>query len=127
MADAPNTAEPGKPRRRWFQFRLRTLLVGVTLLAIPCAYVAHEYRIVAARKSWMAQHPQGGYDVFGVGRSTEPTLSLVRRLLGDEPQEHLVVTTLGDEASARDLFPEAGIIPEYDGSNQSVGDQRPFN
>ena len=27
--DTPNTAEPGKPRRRWFQFRLRTLLVAI--------------------------------------------------------------------------------------------------
>ena len=27
MCTNPNTAEPEKPRRRWFQFRLRTLLV----------------------------------------------------------------------------------------------------
>jgi hypothetical protein len=25
MPDNPNTAEPGKPLRRWVQFRLRTL------------------------------------------------------------------------------------------------------
>jgi hypothetical protein len=30
-----------------FQFRLRTLLIGVTLVAVPCAYVAHEARIAA--------------------------------------------------------------------------------
>ena len=34
MADTPTTAEPGKPSRRWYQFRLRTLLVGVVLVAI---------------------------------------------------------------------------------------------
>ena len=34
MPDTPNTAEPGKPRRRWFQFRLRTLLIGVALLSV---------------------------------------------------------------------------------------------
>jgi hypothetical protein len=32
MADQPS------PHRR-FQFRLRTLMIGVTLLAIPCAYL----------------------------------------------------------------------------------------
>ena len=31
-----------KPRRRWFQFRLRTLLVFMTLCAIPFAWVASE-------------------------------------------------------------------------------------
>jgi len=32
MPDNPITAEPGKLRRRWFQFRLRTMLVAVVLL-----------------------------------------------------------------------------------------------
>ncbi len=41
-----------KPRRRWLQFRLRTLLVGVMLLAIPCAYVGHEAAIVTKRRSF---------------------------------------------------------------------------
>jgi len=40
MADNPNTAEPGKTRRPWYQFRLRTLLISVVLLAIPCAVFA---------------------------------------------------------------------------------------
>ena len=40
------------PRRRWYQFTQRTVLVGVALLAVPCAYVAHEYRIVAERRAW---------------------------------------------------------------------------
>jgi hypothetical protein len=35
MPDNPNTAEPEKKLRcRWFQFRLRTLLIAVALLAI---------------------------------------------------------------------------------------------
>jgi hypothetical protein len=29
MDQKPNTAEPGKARRRWFQFKLRTLLIVV--------------------------------------------------------------------------------------------------
>jgi hypothetical protein len=44
MPDQPS------PRRR-FQFRLRTLLIGVTLLAIPCAYVGWQAKIVRARQA----------------------------------------------------------------------------
>jgi hypothetical protein len=29
-----------KPKLRWFQFSLRTLLVFVTLCAIPCSWLA---------------------------------------------------------------------------------------
>jgi hypothetical protein len=35
----PPKAEPPKRERRWFQFSLRTLLIVVTLLSVPCAYV----------------------------------------------------------------------------------------
>lgn len=31
-----------KPKRRWFQFRLRTLLVGLTVAGTACALVAYE-------------------------------------------------------------------------------------
>ena len=32
------------PKRRWFQFSLRTLLVFVTLCAIPCSWLAVKLR-----------------------------------------------------------------------------------
>jgi hypothetical protein len=32
------------PKRRWHQFRLRTLMIAVTLLAVPCAYVGHQLK-----------------------------------------------------------------------------------
>ena len=34
--------EPSKPRRRWFRFRLRTLLVMVTALSVPLGWVGWE-------------------------------------------------------------------------------------
>ena len=34
-----------------FQFRLRTLMVGVTLLAVACAYVGWQARIVSERNA----------------------------------------------------------------------------
>ncbi len=36
MPTNPNTAEPQKPRRHWFQFTLRTLLIAVMPLAVTC-------------------------------------------------------------------------------------------
>ena len=47
MPDQPS------PRRR-FQFRLRTLMIGVTLLAVVCGYVGHQAEIVHRRQSGMA-------------------------------------------------------------------------
>ena len=37
--NAPMDADPPKRKRRWFQFSLRTLLIGVTLLAVLSAAV----------------------------------------------------------------------------------------
>jgi hypothetical protein len=50
-------AEPSKaelPKRRWFQFSLRTLLIGVTLLAVPLGYVGWQAKIVRERQAWIA-------------------------------------------------------------------------
>ena len=35
------------PRRRWFQFRLRTMLIVVTVLRVPLAYVGWQAKIVS--------------------------------------------------------------------------------
>jgi hypothetical protein len=53
MSDQPS------PRRR-FQFRLRTLMIGVTLLAAACGYVAWQAKIVKERKAVadLVQHYQ---------------------------------------------------------------------
>ncbi len=53
----PLKAEPPKRKRRRFQFRLRTLLIGVTLLAIPCAYIGRQASIVRAQP---ARRPSRG-------------------------------------------------------------------
>ena len=53
MQTEPPKADPPKCKRRWFQFSLRTLLIGVTVLAMPCAYVgwfAKEERSRLARR-----------------------------------------------------------------------------
>jgi hypothetical protein len=100
------------PRRR-FQFRLRTLMVVVTSVAVACAYVAHEAKIVQNRKALVAA--VGKYATLpGWWRSSEspPTLPLIRRWLGDKPVCSMTLPgslnpSLIDEL--RQAFPEASI------------------
>jgi len=44
MSDTLNTAEPQKRHCRWFQFRLRTLLVAVMVWAVLCPFGVRLYR-----------------------------------------------------------------------------------
>ena len=57
MADQPS------PRRR-FQFRLRTLMIVVTLLAVVCGYVSNQGAIVRQRKAILSQ--TSGQNAAGV-------------------------------------------------------------
>jgi hypothetical protein len=50
QSDTPK-AEP-KRKRRWFQFSLRTLMIGVTLVAIPCGWFG--MKVERARKRHQA-------------------------------------------------------------------------
>ena len=50
MEAEPIVATP-KRKRRWFQFSLRSLMIGVTLLAVACAYVVWQVKIVAERRA----------------------------------------------------------------------------
>jgi len=111
MANEPDAADSMKPRRRWFQFRLRTLLIGVVVLSIPCAYVASEEAIVLARNAWLKAHSQSINLTIGKiyeGNEQEGP-GMVRRWLGDEPQDLVDVLNPqpGDLENARRLFPEA--------------------
>ncbi len=39
MEAEPIKSKPPKRKRRWFQFSLRTMLIGVTLIALACGYI----------------------------------------------------------------------------------------
>lgn len=98
---------PDPSTRRRFQFRLRTLLIGVVVLSVPLAYVAHEWRIVLARKEWVARHR---ISVQLAPSPPPPPVSLVRRLMGDEPEGHVAIFSAGELSRAKELFPEAEIV-----------------
>ncbi len=105
------------PRRR-FQFRLRTLMIVVTLLALPCGYVGWQAKIVRERKVLretvigsfvtaedFSKMVQGG--AFKL--ETLPHVSWLRRLLGDEAIVTISVFKVDDVDAVRVAFPEAEV------------------
>jgi hypothetical protein len=136
MADQP-------PPRRCFQFRLRTLLIAVTLVAIGAWYVRSEANLVNERKELAsyiaAQHGAGFSRVtfaseleqqlnrlkwnlpFRAGSKTYsapfPRVSFLREWLGDDFA--LTVEIYGRRPEAfmkrlKDAFPEAEIIVTFE-------------
>ena len=51
-------------RFRWFRFRLRTVLLLVTLLAIPCAWIGSEWKLVHKRAALIERIEAAGGGVL---------------------------------------------------------------
>ena len=80
----------------------------MTVLAVPCAYFANEWRIVAARWNWLLrQHIQ--FVVYDENKASAPKLPYVRRLLRDHPVRYVFVSTQEEKQIGNDLFPEAEV------------------
>ena len=116
MEAEPPEAEPPKRKRRWFQFSLRSLLAGVTLLTIPCSYVGWQADIVRER-STMRQRLLDKGACFFPGRSPgrykpENSPSWLRRLLGDidAPAIYLPSVCGIDDAEITATFPESELL-----------------
>jgi hypothetical protein len=108
MAEKPTTTEP---KRRWWQFRTRTLLIGTVLLGVPGAYVIHEATIVADRNAWIEAHPYSCHFVDDVGWSAQShpgnAPSLIRRWLDDRAVSWICVPEAVGPVEL--LFPEAAV------------------
>jgi hypothetical protein len=92
-AETPK-ADPPKRKRRWFQFSLRTLMIVVTLLAIPCGYVGWQAKIVRERRAVLDRITKtGGYyhetprpdPATGYNWHDRYEPPLIRRWLGERP------------------------------------------
>ncbi len=103
----PPISDPPKRKRRWYQFSLRTLLIGVSLLAAICGYVKRQYEIVQERQSFFEQ----SVSVSCAGTNPEgPDVPWIRSLLGD--RGYAVIGLVSDTERAERqraavLFPEA--------------------
>jgi hypothetical protein len=110
MANQPS------PRRR-FQFRLRTLMIGVTLLAIPCGYLGWQAKIIRERREAAARYQtiRGRESTFGplhMLRIQRPPAPWPLRWMGEEGYLTIIVRkgTPADEiARLKGLFPEASV------------------
>ena len=72
------------PKRRWYQFSLKTLLVGLTLLCLgPGGYVAYEQNKARRQKGAVeAIEELGG--VVDYGRNVSARSPMLRQILGDD-------------------------------------------
>ena len=100
------------------QFSLRTLLIFVTVLAVPCWWVGDQYRFVKTRERYIAEHPNAmGH--FLEPNESAPEIPWVRKLFGDQSQSHVIVwEPVSDEAmtQVQILFPESQLYRhEHDG------------
>ena len=110
------------PRRR-FQFRLRTLMIVVTLLAVPLGFAAHNVRIVSERVAMRERITAlgGGGNRNGPGmwmwclgweEYQAEHVPLIRRLLGDRAQPYIFLPNETPDAEMWAIgkaFPEAAI------------------
>jgi hypothetical protein len=93
-----------------FQFRLRTLLIGVTLLAVPMGYIGWQTTIVKEREEFLSKRPHSDPDFFD---HDKPHIPWILRLMGAKPVYWIVVDSASDAERAAALFPEAFIdIPD---------------
>jgi hypothetical protein len=105
--------------RRWFRFKLRTLLVFVTLL---CVWLGWQASIVHHRKQALAQYrAKGTFEFWEVASGAAPaypgttvaSVPLIRRWLGDKPiarvqyVRHARGFSEADLALLQKVFPEA--------------------
>jgi hypothetical protein len=99
-------------KRRRFQFRLRTLMIGVTLFAlIPCGYVGWQAKIVRERRAELNRVVDGR--LYGIAGSDERrAIPWIRRVLADQ-QVYSIMMPVGTDRSELDrlraLFPEAKV------------------
>jgi Leucine Rich repeat len=65
MDEKPKTTEPPvKSRRRWYQYSLRTLLIGIVVLSLPCCWLGMKVREARQQAAAVAAIQKLGGDVL---------------------------------------------------------------
>ena len=106
-----------------FQFRLRTLMIVVTLLAALCGYVAWQASIVRERQEEIRKITDAGgtvgfYDVVTGPLPTEVrTVPILRRWFGDRAVLSVLFkkgATNEERHRIREIFPEAVFVVSHE-------------
>jgi len=109
------------PQRHWFQFSLRSLLVGVALLAVFLTWLAVQVDWIRQRRAAIASGIAVPHRFSTPHIVPNPPFGF--RLLGEEGQRHLFVSA-SQFGRVCQLFPESEVI-EYPVTNTSR--HRPLN
>jgi hypothetical protein len=110
--------------RRWFRFRLRTILLIVALLAIPCAWLGSEWKLVRARAALIERVEAAGGTASSVKYYPLPSITIqpgaqsdqisaARRWLGDRAITQITIPdnfSDDDEKQILDRFPETEVV-----------------
>ena len=106
--------------RRWFQFSLRSLLIVVTLLAVPLGYVGWQARIVNERWTirkelvgMIDNEQRRGYIDLATADETERAVPWIRTLIGDQAVHAILLPlSVSNEyrKRVRAIFPEADVF-----------------
>ena len=105
-----NAAMTAKPKRRWYQFSLKTLLVVLTLFCIgPGGYVAYEQAKARRQKAEVEAIERFGGQL-GFDREVPFRSATIRQILGDESFGKLSsVSFTGTEVTDADLVRLGGL------------------
>ncbi len=106
-----------KPKRRWFRFSLKTMLLVITAIAV---WLGYQFNRIRERHQFLAQHftcqpsvesypgalrmDQSGKTYFQLPDAPWPL-----GILGESPRLFLLGIPAEDVERARKLFPEASI------------------
>ena len=97
-------------------------MIGVTLLAVPCAYVGWQAKTIASRRTELERILANGGAVFiptnrNVLPNTRPDIPIMRRWLGDQSVRSIGLPqswSADDIWLVRKMFPEASVVTLVD-------------
>jgi hypothetical protein len=95
-----------KPR---FQFRLRTVLIVVTLIAVMCGHVGWQARIVQERKALLRTYADTQVRFASFDERRDSEIPLLRRWFGDHFVNSIALRASGNAALYEAAFPEADV------------------
>ncbi len=109
-----NVESKQKLKRRWFQFSLRTLMIGVTLFCVVVGgYLGWQVKIVRERSAYRDRLAELGAFIVdgesGLGRDSSQRPSWLRLLFGDHDVGYIWLPDGRELGHAKKMFPESFI------------------